>query len=158
MDQAWIMRAFALMQDNLHHDRVLETLVAEGCGLGDAQKLIVFLPIACNRACLAGSGASFSSHYRLMPANGAAGRRLLLADDFDWVAIEGFVKTEIAVSRDAVGRIAPQSAEFEAINKALNAGSKLENLVGSDAIVALPSASGSAARLQSQPWWAFWRR
>ncbi len=155
--QDWIEAAFDLLQQDLGEDGVIARLAAMGCAKAKAEKLVCFLPLACGRASLADSGVRFSAAFRTMDENGTIGEPHPLAADADWVAIERWLGSQQSGRRDAIWNVGTQSAEFDAVNKALFAGSKASNLVGSDPIFRLADQTADAEG-QGSPRWAFWRR
>jgi hypothetical protein len=74
-----------------------------------------------------------------MGDDGAIGEPRPLAAEEDWVAIERWLGVHKATRLDGIRVVGMQSAEFDAINKALFAGSKLSDLIGSDPIFRLRS-------------------
>jgi hypothetical protein len=128
--QDWIETAFDLLQQDLGEEGVITRLAEMGCSSARAEKLVCFLPLACGRTLLADSGITFSSAFRRLREDGTVGEPTPLAADADWVAIEQWLATHKKTRPDAVRVVGMQSAEFDAINKALFGGSKLSNLVG----------------------------
>src|SRR5262245_47427110 len=155
--QDWIETAFDLLQQELAEEDIITRLADMGCSKAKAEKLVCFLPLACGRASLADSGVSFSSLFRGMDENGTIGEPSPLAADMRWVAIERWLSSQQSVQQDAVRAVGSRSAEVDAVNKALLAGSNASNLVGSDAIFRFFYQTADAEG-QRAPRWAFWRR
>jgi hypothetical protein len=149
----WIEAVFNMLQqgeiDGSHIDQLSEL----GCPRATADKLLTLLPLACGRALLADTGVRFSPMYRCMSENGTAGEPASLSEDACWIAIDEWLATHKQSRWDAVRMVGTQSAEFDAINKALLNGSKLSDLAGSDPIFSWPNAEPRRSSL-----WSFWRK
>lgn len=96
-------------------------------------KLLEFMPLAFGRVLLDGMGIQFSESYIRYDAQTERQKEQRLADEP--VYIESFWAATQIVARQAAGEafkaVALRSAELDAINKALNAGSKPEDLATS---------------------------
>ena len=151
--QIWIEAAFNMLQqgeiDRSHIDQLSEL----GCPRAAADKLLTLLPLACGRALLADTSVKFSPMYRCMNEDDTVGEPSMLSEDSCWVAIEEWIGAHKQRQWDAVRMVGTQSAEFDAINKALLNGSKLTDLAGSDPIFSWPNAE---PRRRSK--WSFWRK
>jgi hypothetical protein len=149
----WIEAVFNILQqgeiDGSHIDQLSEL----GCPRATADKLLTLVPLACGRALLADSGVRFSPLHRCVNENGEVGEPSPLSADFCWAAINDWMIANKQNRWDALRMVATQSAEFDAINKALLHGSKLSDLAGSDPIFSWPNAEPS----RRSPW-SFWRK
>jgi hypothetical protein len=76
------------------------------------------------------------------------------AKDRVWKRVNQFVAARR--QEDGVRLIGTHSAEFDATNKAMRAGSNPANLVGSDPIIYW--SAGPEVKMPRKPWWAFWSR
>ncbi|HLM80416.1 MAG TPA: hypothetical protein VK302_07270 [Terriglobales bacterium] len=119
-------RKFPAMSD----EEIYGELVKEGVDRRLAARLVEFVPMAYGRILLEKSGAQFSDVYhRLLPG----GTRLehLLSSEPVWNAAFDFGRAEIADRTSAADllAVAARSAEFDAADKMLKKGSRLQNLV-----------------------------
>lgn len=148
---------------NSSDEEILEVLIANGINRHVAVQLVMLLPLAYGRAGLASSGVRFSDYYTCMGHNGRPGRECKLNSLAVWNESIAFAKKEISsgASGDAVLAIAGRSPETNAINQALHAGEKLEDLVISPPAFIWPEFDSSThADLCSEtarPWWQFWK-
>jgi hypothetical protein len=149
----WIEAVFNMLRQGEIHGSHIDQLSKLGCPRPTADKLLTFLPLACGRALLADTGVKFSPIYRCMNENGTVGEPSSLSEDSCWVAIDGWLNAYKERQWDSVRIVGTQSAEFDAINKALLNGSKLSDLAGSNPIFSWPNAE---PRRRSP--WSFWRK
>jgi hypothetical protein len=149
--RVWIEAVFNILQQGEVEGSHIDKLSELGCPRATADKLLTFFPLACGRAMLADSGIRLSPMYRCMSENGTVGEPSLLSEDSCWVAIDEWMATHMQTHWDAVRTIGMQSAEFDAINKALLNGSKLTDLAGSDPIFAWPNAEPQPRRRVCNP-------
>ena len=116
--------------------QTIQKLVAAGIDQSIALKLVQFVPLAFCRYMLKGTGVGFSPHYQLVESGSNKSLELCLADEP--VYEEALIAAE-RVFASGLGQyyysVAGRSAEFNAINSALNAGSKLENQVCSAPVI-----------------------
>ena len=106
--------------------RIYEELTADGVEPSIAARLIEFLPMAYCRLLLESKGVQFSNKFQRRLSNGRTSEERLLSSEPVWNAIVLFARNELrcGVSSQDLLAIAGRSAEFDAINKLLNNGSK----------------------------------
>jgi hypothetical protein len=109
---------------------VYRKLSREGIQRQRAARLVEFLPLAYCRLILQKTGAQFSATFRRATPAGAISEHAFSSEPI-WGAAVAFASEE--VERGVPGKdllaIAARSAEFDAANQLLNAGSKLQNVV-----------------------------
>ena len=157
MAKDWIQTAFALFQQELTDGQVVSRLTSAGCSPAVAEKLVAFIPLACGRALLEGTGVKLSETFRCMGDDKAVGEPESLSSDPHWNVIEKFIAAQKKTKPEAVGLVGVRSAEFDAVNNALLNGSVLADLVGADPIFLFVNPS-IPSKTPGAPWWAFWRR
>lgn len=127
-----IARAVSLFRTSrtLGDEGIYRKLVAEGVEPHLAARLVEFLPIAYGRFLLEKSGPRFSEYFQRMLSSGPS-EELLLSSEPVWNAAVAFARTEAiqGISVQDFLAVAGRSAEFQAANKLLNQGSKLQDLV-----------------------------
>ena len=145
-----INRAIAVMkaQSNLGDHTAVEALVASCVDPKDAEWLVALLPVAFTRVLFKGTGPSFANTYQCMGGDGSVSREYRLSDEPIFVLGLRIAGT---ADRETMMAIAGRSAEFNVINQALHAGSKLEDLVLTPPLFLRASKSQPA-----KPWWRFW--
>jgi len=153
----WIEKAYVLLQQDISDGDVAARLETTGCPPQLAEKLVAFLPLACGRLLLAGSGVVLSRSFRPMNRDGSVGGPRKLESDPCWLEIEAFLPRGSTVMREAIGIVGRRSAELDAANKAAARGSRLADLVGAEPIFLFVEPVEDPPR-QISPWWAFWRR
>lgn len=142
-------------------DELRAGLTKAGLSAALAAEVVEFLPIAVARALLNGMGVRFADHYVRQTAQGRViGQKRL---DEEPVYREGLaVADEIGrMGEDALTAVVNFSSEYQAISKALNNGSRPEDLSCSPPVMlannddtrAFDDTSGGAAR---KPWWKLW--
>jgi hypothetical protein len=154
--QEWITRTFDLLCQDLQDGEVANHLKSAGCSPIIAEKIVAFLPLACGRAILAGTGVSFSAAFRCMGEDGTLSEPQSLSSEPLWSMIQEFIATQRTAKPDGFSLVARRSAEFDAVNKAALNGSKLADLVGSDPIFLFVEPT-IEPKNKKVPWWAFWR-
>jgi hypothetical protein len=149
-----------VMRSNLNSsEQILKTLVERGLERTVAAHLITLVPIVYGREGLSGCGISFSMTYI-----GESGRECRLNSLPFWGEIVAFARSEIAngATSDDLLAVAGRSSEIDAINKALHAGSKIENLVISPPVFLWPELSltvnPSSPAKNSPRWWELWKQ
>jgi hypothetical protein len=110
-------------------DEIYRALVKAGIEQQSAGRLVEFLPIVYSRLILAASGAQFSNVFRRVLPNGTFEERLLSSEPI-WNAAVAFAETEAdrGISGEDLLAVGARSAEFQAANRLLQGGSKLESL------------------------------
>lgn len=131
-----------------------------------------FAQVACGRRLLDGTGVSFPDEYFCFDRSGEIIESGLLLNQPYFLASKQAVTVE-KIGTEAFSGFALMSAEVDAINQALHAGSKPEDLVAAPVFLFLeePSDAGLAkaqqlmsaqmTRVHAQnrrrkPWWKFW--
>jgi len=111
-------------------DELYRSFIRAGIEYQVAIRLVEFLPMAYCRLILAASGAQFPNVFRRVLADGTSEERLLSSEPL-WGAVVAFAEreSERGVSAENLLAIAARSAEFDAANKLLKRGAKLENLI-----------------------------
>jgi hypothetical protein len=142
-------------------DELRAELTGAGLSAALAAEVVEFLPIAVARAVLNGMGVRFADHYVRQTAQGhVIGQKRL---DEEPVYCEGLVMA------DEIGRmgdgtlmaVVNYSPEYHAVSKALNSGSRPEELTcapptmlaNNDDRRAFDDTTGGTAR---KPWWKLW--
>ncbi|HVL13023.1 MAG TPA: hypothetical protein VM529_10690 [Gemmata sp.] len=128
-----------------------------------AAELVEFLPLALARAMLDGMGVRFEDYYVRQTARGHVIGQKLLTDEP--VFREGLaVANELSANSEEFMAVAGWSVEYQAINKAMNAGSRPEDLRCAPPVVfadhddARPFDDTSAGpQSRPKPWWQFWK-
>jgi hypothetical protein len=142
-----------------------------------AARAYTFTQVAWGRTLLDGLGVQFSLQYLCFDASGTIVESGDLADEPCFAAATRLA--ERYKGSPGFKRLAMMSADFHAVNNALNGGSKPEDLVTSPACLFLeaPTAAGMEAARQAiaqylaaipksgklarperaKPWWQFWR-
>jgi len=114
--------------------------VAAGIEPKQAARLVEFLPMAYCRLILAITGARLSDKFQRRQHNGSLSHEERLASNPLWAEIMSYARAEQAAG--AAGKdllvIASHSAEFDAVNKLLNRGSKLQDIALSTAVPLWP--------------------
>jgi hypothetical protein len=128
-----------------------------------AAEIVEFLPLALARALLAGMGIHFEEHYVRQTARGCVIGQKLLWDEV--VFREGLaIANEISGDGDAFVAVASWSVEYRAVNEAMNAGSRPEDLRCASPIIfaeydderSFDNTSGGI-QPRAKLWWQFWR-
>ena len=140
---------------------VLETaLIGAGIEPSLTAKLLEFMPLAFGRVFLDGMGIKFAENYtRYNDLSGQSKESKLLdepvyAESF-WAASQ---IVEYQAAGEAFNAVAFRSSELHAVNEALNAGSKPENLVTSPPhLVWNSEETDSMDLLQPKKKWQFWK-
>jgi hypothetical protein len=142
-------------------DELRAELVRAGLSAGLAAEVVEFLPLAVARAVLNGMGVRFADHYVRQTAQGhVIGQKRL---DEEPVYREGLAMAdEIGRMGDAaLTAVMSLSPEYQAISKALNSGSRPEDmtcapptmLANNEDRRAFDDTSGGPA---AKRWWKFW--
>jgi len=128
-------------------------LIRAGLSKIEAVAAMRFLPLALGRAILLeGIGIALPDSYLLV--HGDAREERKLADEKFFAAAKWLASTlGNDYGANTVGAVALLSAEVQAVNEALNAGSQPENLVASLPVVVWEDGVDDAP---PRPWWKFW--
>jgi len=161
-------------------DEVYAALAAAGVPERAADRAYKFTLFAWGRAFLAGLGIRFSPDYFCFDAHGTVVETGRLEEEPYFAAARGLVQKYERTP--GFERLALMSSDVQAVNAALEAGSRPENLVTSPAAMFLaaptpagmenarralaeheatrPEGNAGAAQAVSspgKPWWRFWR-
>jgi hypothetical protein len=128
-----------------------------------AAEIVEFLPLALARAMLGGMGVHFEDHYVRQTARGRViGQKLLMDEPVFREGLE--IANELSEGGEEFIAVAGWSAEYQAINKALNSGSRPEDLRCAPPVVFADHDDDRSFRDTSesiQPktkrWWQFWK-
>ena len=145
---AAIRRAVPLLAEHGTDDIVRVALIRAGLSRAEAAAAVRFVPLALGRAILLeGLGAELPDSYLLV--HGDAREERKLADE------PFFAETLKLASQlgPAAGQVALASSEVQAVNAALNAGSRPEDLVASLPVVMWEDGIDDAP---PKPRWKFW--
>ena len=128
-----------------------------------ATEIVEFLPLALARAMLDGMGIQFQDQYVRQTARGhIIGEKPLMDEP---VFREGLaIANELSEGGDAFMAVAACSAEYQAINKAMNQGSRPEDLRCAPPVVFADHDDKRSFNDTShgdpsprKPWWQFWK-
>jgi hypothetical protein len=137
-----ISKAIAVIRDSPSSDdvEVYRKLVGEGIEPLLAARLIEFLPMAYCRLLLESSGVRFSENYQRKLSDGRIPQEQALISLPVWNAMMAFGRDEIrrGLSPKDLLAVALRSAEFQAVNRLLNKGSKLSDLVLTPTLLTWP--------------------
>lgn len=127
-----IRRAVAMFRKLANSDdgQVCSALIESGVQPEIAEKLVMFLPIAYGRVVLKKIGIRFSDSFK-HPLNDGTLVEHAFADEPIWRAIVECACDEVSrgISGEHLLSVAARSAEFDAVNQLLNAGSTPANIV-----------------------------
>ena len=109
---------------------VYDALVATGLNPKIAARIVEFLPMVYCRLILARKGVKFANTFQRLSGETMFTDKLLSSEPM-WEACVAFANAEAksGVSGKDLFIIAARSAEFNAVNRLLNGGSKLEHVV-----------------------------
>jgi hypothetical protein len=151
---AAIRRAIPVLAQHGSSDDIVSIwLIRAGLLRKQAHDARRFIPLAFGREILGGMGVSLPDTYYRVTGDSREERPL---------ASEPFFQ-ETLQSAEALGRefggetfttIATQSAELQALNQALNAGSSPQDLIAGSPFVEWDATLD--AEVESKPWWKFW--
>jgi hypothetical protein len=142
---------------------IREELESAGVPRRLAAEIVEFLPMALARALLDGMGVHFEDHYVRQTARGRVIGRKPLADEP--VFREGLaLANELSDDGTTFLAVAGWSAEYRAINKAMNSGSRPEDLRCAPPVVfaehdderSFDDTSGGV-QPRARAWWQFWK-
>lgn len=155
-----VRRAAEVLAANTECDifGVIAALEWDGFPADTAMDVAAFLPLAAGRAFLEGAGPRFPDFYIRVDDEGRERSRRPLLDEPLYRAALALVPVVAAQGEAALMAVLVHSAEFQAINEALHAGSQPEELLA--APPALPWAEGmpETAAPPPAPWWRFGRQ
>jgi len=125
-------------QPSSHESEISEMLLRSDIDRREAEMLVALVPVAYGRLFFQGAGVSFTDRFVLVNSQTHEEQRGRLSAEPVFKIATLVAQDEMAsrrVDRDAVLHVAGRSPEFDAINQALHAGSRLENLVCGDLMV-----------------------
>jgi hypothetical protein len=152
---AAIRRAIPVLAEHGSVDRVIlrTYLIRNGLSKLEAVAAMRFIPLALGRAILLeGLGIALPDSYLLVHGDAREERKLAGEKFFSatmWLA--STLRTDYGAA--LLGHVALLSSEVQAVNAALNAGSRPEDLVAS-----LPAVlwEEGVDDVPPRPWWKFW--
>jgi hypothetical protein len=123
------VEVFRTQTDSYDH-QLIATFVEAGFEQTLATRLVEFIPLAYSRVWLAGRGVQFTDYYLRMSADRKTYTEYKLEDEPVYREAVAAAQSEIAAGSgfDELLPIVGRSAEFKAINSALNDGAMLEDL------------------------------
>lgn len=147
-------------EDDLH-----QGMADAGIPPAEAERAIKFAQIAWGRGFLETTGVQFSDQYSCLGPDGVVSEAGELRQEPHYAAAWKIWKS--AAPSSGLARFAAMSADVNAVNQAVNAGSSPEDLVTGPMVMFMdhptplerqlaPPASRSAAAAAPKPWWKFW--
>ena len=139
-----IAQAVALLRSrtDLGDVAIYRELAGHGVGRPTAARLVEFLPMVYCRLIFLKSGPRFPETYRRALSDGTYSPSVSLSSDTLWNEAKKFAEAEIksGVNGQRLLAIAGRSAEFDAANKLLNSGSKLEDIKLTEPVLLWPAS------------------
>lgn len=139
-----IVRAVALLRSrpDLDDVGVYRVLAGQGVERPMAARLVQFLPMIYCRLIFLKSGLRFPETYRRVLADGTYSCSVSLSGDSLWNEASKFAEAEIesGANSQSLLAIASRSAEFDAANKLLNSGGKLEDIKFTEPLLLWPTS------------------
>ena len=166
---------FLRTHESFGEDDAYDALMAAGLDAFAADEAFKFTQTACGRDFLDGMGIQFSAKYFWVNGNGDVVKTGLFADEPHFVAAMEMARRNVGAP--GFLHLSLMSADVQAINNALNGGSKPENLQMLPAlffteqptpegmaratelqttVVSKPEAVTIAADDVAKPWWKVW--
>jgi hypothetical protein len=139
-----IAQAVALLRSrmDLGEVAIYRELAAHGVERPTAARLVEFLPMVYCRLIFAKYELRFPETYRRALSDGTYSPSVSLSSDALWNESKKFAEAEIksgVLGQDLLA-IAGRSAEFDAANKLLNSGRKLENIKFTEPVLLWPAS------------------
>ncbi|WNG37225.1 hypothetical protein F0U61_28785 [Archangium violaceum] len=178
VDVSRAVAAFVAPSDR-DDELIYEELRSQGATPLEAEKLVAYLPLAFGQVLVQHMGPRFPDSALFVTAGTRNERPVFLPEDPLWCESIRLAEEAIAdgsLTRDQFNAIALRSSTLHALNNALNAGSKPEDLVFAPSVITL--SAEAAAELHNQapairpsasaapppntpappqkPWWKFW--
>jgi hypothetical protein len=121
-----LMRRYPLEEDS----ELVCRLINMGIESSHAKRLIEFLPIVYGRLLLAEAGARFSDSFNRVLPDGSISSEQPFTSEPIWNAAVSFARREVArrISANDLLSVAGRSPEFEAANRLLQSGNRLEGI------------------------------
>lgn len=139
-----IAQAVALLRSrtDLGDVAIYRELARHGVERPIAARLVEFLPMVYCRLIFFKSGLRFPETYRRALSDGTYSPSVSLSGDTLWNEAKKFAEAEIksGVNGQSLLAIAGRSAEFDAANKMLNSGSKLEDIEFTETVLLWPAS------------------
>ena len=139
-----IAQAVALLRSrtDLGDVAIYRELARHGVERPIAARLVEFLPMVYCRLIFLKSGLRFPETYRRALSDGTYSPSVSLSGDTLWNEAKKFAEAEIksGVNGQSLLAIAGRSAEFDAANKMLNNGSKLEDIEFTETVLLWPAS------------------
>jgi hypothetical protein len=121
------------------------------------EELVEFVPLAFGRSLMDGMGIAFDDEYVRIDAEGHERlRRKLLDEPIYRQALRIAPQVLATEGQEAFLSIAGRSAEFQAVNEALHAGSNPEDLQASAPVMQWSDERHAAPPPDTKPWWKVW--
>lgn len=139
-----IVQAVALLRSrmDLGEIAIFSELASQGVERQTAARLVEFLPMIYCRLIFVKSGLRFPETYRRALSDGTCSPSVSLSSDAIWNEASKFAEAELngGMNGQDLLAIAGRSSEFDAANKLLNSGSKLENLKFTEPVLLWPAS------------------
>jgi hypothetical protein len=139
-----IAQAVALLRSrtDLGDVAIYRELARHGVERPIAARLVEFLPMVYCRLIFLKSGLRFPETYRRALTDGTYSPSVSLSGDTLWNEAKKFAEAEIksGVNGQSLLAIAARSAEFDAANRMLNSGSKLEDIEFTETVLLWPAS------------------
>ncbi len=139
-----IAQAVALLRSrtDLGDVAIYRELARRGVKRPIAARLVEFLPMVYCRLIFLKSGLRFPETYRRALSDGTYSPSVSLSGDTLWNEAKKFAEAEIksGVNGQSLLAIAGRSAEFDAANRMLNSGSKLEDIEFTETVLLWPAS------------------
>lgn len=112
-------------------EEIFSALVRAGVGRNYAARLVEFIPMVYCRLLLSNSRARFSDKFRRRIRESELSSEHLLASEAVWIEVSDFAKAEASrgFKKEKWFALAARSAEFDTINRMLNQGADLANVI-----------------------------
>lgn len=152
--EAAIRRAIPVLDERGSIDPgvLLPWLIRSGIPKAQARAVMRFVPLAFGREVLGEMVALPATYVRITKETGERREVALQDEPFFREARRLAFVIGAEIGGYVIGRIAMQSAEFQAVNAALQAGASPQDLVFASPVVMVDAEENRAPR----PWWKFW--
>jgi hypothetical protein len=180
MDHFYSVRLFILLQGgvetaelagmicelrNVEDGALIEAMIQRGVPASDAELAVSLIPLAFGRVLLKTLVTRFEDHAIVMDTStGREGSPMILSTQSVYREALALAQSAFeaggAMAREEFSAIALRSSEVAVVNKALNAGSKPENLVLSSPVLMLLNVRAPAMPapvLPAKRWWELWK-
>jgi hypothetical protein len=131
---------------------LVRSLMEHGVPYVDAERLLAFVPMACGRALLAESGATFPDGYEVRDLDSGRTKKGRLSNEPVFVAAQSVV-AQRGTSDAQVRAAAARSAEMHVARQLLRPGETASNIRFTESVLLrLPLEAVTSIR----PWWRPW--